>query len=390
MDQFPDGDYLISARHTDALYKISHINGSIVWRLGGTKSDFQLTQGARFSRQHHARFHSQNDTHIVISVFDNAKGNGPQPPSHDHSRGLILALRMDTMTAELEASFDHPRNAFTASRGATQILPDGNVFMCWSHHTRISEHAADGKLLMEAVLKKALHTYRAYKFEWTGRPPYPPNIYSAAFLSGSNTTTETYVSWNGATEVAQWNLYKTDMAGGMRKLVSQAHRKGFETKLTYDGYAKYVLVEALDASGKAIGASEVVQTIPAVENGGESFSGSSSIDTTTDGKEDWDDDANFESWSVEVMSILTNPIATFVSGFIACAVAGAVFWLAWRRKDQWWRQRASDYEAVDKDEEAEFEFELEEDEGEYDKVGDSISDTSRSTSFESSSTTHEG
>ncbi|KAJ5197844.1 ASST-domain-containing protein [Penicillium cinerascens] len=40
--KFPDGDYLLSARHTDALYKISHKDGHIVWRLGGVRSDFQM------------------------------------------------------------------------------------------------------------------------------------------------------------------------------------------------------------------------------------------------------------------------------------------------------------------------------------------------------------
>ena len=76
IDKFPDGDYLVSSRHTDTLYKISHLNGTIMWRLGGVRSDFNFTDGSRFSRQHHARVVSQNETHTLVSVFDNARGSG--------------------------------------------------------------------------------------------------------------------------------------------------------------------------------------------------------------------------------------------------------------------------------------------------------------------------
>lgn len=48
VDKCPDGDLLLSIRHTDALYKISH-DGSIVWRFGGKTSDF--SHDFEFSRQ---------------------------------------------------------------------------------------------------------------------------------------------------------------------------------------------------------------------------------------------------------------------------------------------------------------------------------------------------
>lgn len=42
IEKLPDGDYLLSGRRTYAVYKISHKDGSIVWRLGGKKSDFKI------------------------------------------------------------------------------------------------------------------------------------------------------------------------------------------------------------------------------------------------------------------------------------------------------------------------------------------------------------
>lgn len=49
IDKFDDGDYLLSARHMDAIYKISHKDGSIVWQLGGLKNDFEFPDPVRFA-----------------------------------------------------------------------------------------------------------------------------------------------------------------------------------------------------------------------------------------------------------------------------------------------------------------------------------------------------
>src|SRR5206468_1740334 len=37
----PDGNLIVSARNTWAIYKISRHTGKILWRLGGKKSDFR-------------------------------------------------------------------------------------------------------------------------------------------------------------------------------------------------------------------------------------------------------------------------------------------------------------------------------------------------------------
>lgn len=111
-----------------------------------------------------------------------------------------------------------------------------------------------------------LKSYRSYKFPFIGRPALPPDVYSATLLrlgKGSTTTTIVHVSWNGATEVASWNLYKTNREGrsGTTPPTASVPRSGFETSLRYDGYAKYVVVEALDSSGQVLGTSRVVKTV---------------------------------------------------------------------------------------------------------------------------------
>ena len=45
IEVLPDGDYLISARNTWAVYKVSRDTGKVVWRLNGKQSDFAMGHG---------------------------------------------------------------------------------------------------------------------------------------------------------------------------------------------------------------------------------------------------------------------------------------------------------------------------------------------------------
>ena len=176
IDRFENGDYLVSCRHTDALYKISRESGTILWRLGGTRSDFKFSKDAKFSRQHHARIVEQNETHTLISLFDNARAEGINTATHDYTRGLILSLHDGS--AEVVAEYRHPDHKWSTSRGSLEILPNSNVFIGWTFHSRISEHAPDGKLLMKAKLPPKKNTYRTYKSAWVGQPIDPPDVWT--------------------------------------------------------------------------------------------------------------------------------------------------------------------------------------------------------------------
>ena len=112
IDKFPDGDYLLSMQHTSTIYKVSHTDGSIVWRLGGLQSDFVLPVEAQFSRQHNARYFKQDKTNTIISLLDNSIG-GLDNPNHNTSRGLVLALHNHDKTVELVQHADHPNHTFS-------------------------------------------------------------------------------------------------------------------------------------------------------------------------------------------------------------------------------------------------------------------------------------
>ena len=155
LDKFPDGSYLMSSRHTDTIYKIAK-DGSITWRFGGVMSDFKANFD--FSHQHHARVLSSDANHTTISFFDNALRTPLKASTSDSSRGLIVQLntRMRPMTAKLVHQYAHPDGPgnYVIARANIQMLPNGNVWICWVDGLHSSEHSADGTVVMQARVKQ--------------------------------------------------------------------------------------------------------------------------------------------------------------------------------------------------------------------------------------------
>jgi hypothetical protein len=174
---------------------------------------------------------------------------------------MIIALHIHDMTAEVVSIFNHPHGKLVEGRGSLQFLENSNVFLGWWMYSLISEHAPDGTLLCEASWRLDLNSYRSYKFEWIGRPTLPPDVYAEAVGVGRNIRTDVYVSWNGATEVHKWILYKTDLDGSGKEQVNTTLRRGFETLLSYDSFAGYVVVEGIDHEGRTLRQSTVTKTI---------------------------------------------------------------------------------------------------------------------------------
>jgi hypothetical protein len=277
VDKCPDGDYLISARHTDAIYKVSHRTGEIVWRLGGKFSDFQLGPQAKFSRQHDVRCIDQNDTHMTVSLFDNAVGEHYQKPTRKASRGLLLSLDLLKMTASVEAQYQHPRGQLTDGRGSFQILSNGNAFLNWAESSRISEHLPDGTVAMQASLKAGIDTYRAFKSPWNGYPTTNPDISSELeFLEKKKKRvikTRISLSWNGATDYTSWNIRATDGDGELVNVADAVPRTGFETTVEYPGWLEEVYAEALDESGRVLGVTNAKITTKKTGSGSNFISG---------------------------------------------------------------------------------------------------------------------
>ena len=55
VEEDTDGNLIISARNTCALYKLDRATGEILWQMGGKGGDFRMGKGTRFCFQHDAR-----------------------------------------------------------------------------------------------------------------------------------------------------------------------------------------------------------------------------------------------------------------------------------------------------------------------------------------------
>jgi hypothetical protein len=90
VDKFDNGDYLLSSRALDTIYRINATDKSIAWRLGGKYSDFVMD--FNFSSQHHAKVYTENETATVISFFDNASNDVGSEGTANTSSAKLVAI----------------------------------------------------------------------------------------------------------------------------------------------------------------------------------------------------------------------------------------------------------------------------------------------------------
>lgn len=237
-----DGDFLVSARNTWGVYKIDRATGAVEWTLGGKRSSFKLGPGARFAWQHDAQRHADG----AITLFDNSAA----PPTRKRSRAIALALDGGARTATLVSARAHPRRLLAATQGNLQTLPNGNAMVGWGSQRYFTEYAPDGRVVWDAHLAVGYDTYRAYRAAWTGRPHTQPR--AAGRRRGR--AMDVYASWNGATEIAGWDVLAGPRPDALA-VAASSPRRGFETVVRVPAAARYVAVRAKDAAGQALGTS---------------------------------------------------------------------------------------------------------------------------------------
>ncbi|WP_432536630.1 arylsulfotransferase family protein [Kineococcus arenarius] len=237
-----DGNLLVSARHTSAVYSLDRVTGGVRWRLGGRASDFEVAPEAVFIRQHDVRRASDG----TLTMFDNGSVEGEL--LRESSRVLSLDVDEVARTVTVAREITHPDGLFAESQGSAQELPGGGFFVGWGNLLRYSAFDPDGALLLDATFPSAtrVSSYRAFSVTWDGQPTTDPSAVR------SKDGLEVLASWNGATRVATWQV--VDAAGGT--VLGSAPRSGFETAVPVPaaGAPAGLRVEALDADGHVLGA----------------------------------------------------------------------------------------------------------------------------------------
>ncbi len=242
-----DGNLLISARNTSTVYKVNRTTGAVIWRLGGKKSDFTLGPGLPFAYQHDAEAVDAS----TIRIFDN-ESNGTQvlPASR-----IIWVTHDDmAMAATILKSVQHPAGLSVLAEGNGQTLPNGDTFVDWGILGKYSEFDPTGTLIYDATMATGYSSYRGFRLPWVGAPTTSPTLTVVANSDGSSTV---HAIWNGATEVATWNVMGGSSSGALSS-VGSAPWAGLDTAIKVTTSATNLQVVAVNAAGTTLGQSPVL------------------------------------------------------------------------------------------------------------------------------------
>jgi hypothetical protein len=249
------GDVLLSSRNTWTLYDVNMHTGGFDWRLGDRHSSFALGPGTRFYWQHDAEWQPGG----LISVFD----NGSDPPKEKQSRGLLLAPDTSNHTVTLVKQFVNPTHTLLASSQGNLLnlsgAPNtaGNWLMGYGGLPNFTEHSPSGAVLLDGTLGKNVQDFRTYLSPWSAHPASAPALAVQSHGAGTPTTT-VLASWNGATEVASWQVLAGVSPTALAP-VAGAPKNGFQTSIAVASTPAYVAVQALNAAGAVIGRSPTIK-----------------------------------------------------------------------------------------------------------------------------------
>jgi Arylsulfotransferase (ASST) len=143
----PDGDVIMSGRHTDAVYKIRrNTAGDVVWRIGGNQSDVTFVNDplGGFGRQHDAQLLPSGN----LRLFDNRTSLSGSPRAAEYAIDLVKH------TATLVWSVSDPLVGSSGGVGSVRDIGDGDTVITWGGSTSpaFTEVAADGTKLQSTTM----------------------------------------------------------------------------------------------------------------------------------------------------------------------------------------------------------------------------------------------
>jgi hypothetical protein len=237
-------------RNTWGVYLIDRASGQPVWTLGGKHSSFPLGRRTRFAWQHDARtvasVGAAGGQAVELTLFnDNCCADGSL--AGRPSKGMILRLNPVTHRAGLVVAYRHSPPLVVPGFGSLQPLPAGRVLIDWGG-AYLSEYTRSGRKLLDVRWPGVDRSYRAlYTDGWAGTPYYPP----AGAVRQVHGRTIVYASWNGATQVARWEVRAGNNTSSLRRVGGRA-RTGFETKIALRRRYRVYEVRAVNAHGSVL------------------------------------------------------------------------------------------------------------------------------------------
>ncbi|ABX06093.1 MAG TPA: hypothetical protein DEF47_09515 [Herpetosiphon sp.] len=249
IDVDTDGHWLVSSRHTDEITKINRQTGAVIWRLGGEGNQFlYLEDSPRFYHQHDIRRLANGN----IMLYNNWNTLPRSPDSF--SAALEYEIDEVAKTVRLVKRYRATPDYFATAMGNAQRLPNGNTGIGWgSIQPLYTEFNSQGQAVFELTAAAPMVSYRSMRFEWQGDPPWPPTLVTQSLAN----TTNLYYSWNGATEVADYQVF-TGVTSTTLSLQNTTPKTSFETNTTVvNSDHCFAQVRARNSQGTVLGSSEI-------------------------------------------------------------------------------------------------------------------------------------
>lgn len=244
-------DFLVSMRDTSAAYLVDRRTGKVIWTLGGKDSNFTIPPNAHFAWQHHVELHHAG----IVTLFDDdccaIVGPGKFAAPNGPAKGLVLRLHFKQHRVTLVHQYLHGHTFAVAFMGSMQVLTDHKAVVGWGSKPYFTEFSRTGRALLDAKFPGKDLSYRTlYTDDWVGRPSDPP----AGAVRKTNGTDVIYASWNGATQVAEWEVLAGTSSTRLSTVATSA-RTGFETAIHLHRTYRHFEVRALGAGGRRLGTS---------------------------------------------------------------------------------------------------------------------------------------
>lgn len=149
-----DGNYLISFRDFNQIWKVSAADGSVIWRFG-KNGDFEMDEDSYFIKQHSVHFNKKGE----LMMFDN--GSADQRPN---SRVLCFKLDEKNRKAETTVKVKLPLELSGYRMCSAEYIADGKYLVCITRRGGVVAVVNDeGEVLWKVILKAP--SYRAYYLE---------------------------------------------------------------------------------------------------------------------------------------------------------------------------------------------------------------------------------